>query len=101
MRIFLRIILTIVILYVALVASMAIVMRQPPSTFGAIIAKLPPIVFMMVPFEPLWMRARAGSLQVGQDAPDFALKNLNGDTVVRLSAYRRQKPVVLVFGSYT
>ena len=47
------------------------------------------------------MSARAGDLPVGQEAPDFSLKSLNGDASVRLSSFRGQKPVVLVFGSYT
>jgi hypothetical protein len=64
-------------------------------------AKLPPIAFMVLPFERLWMGARAGHLQAGQEAPDFSLKSLNGDVSVRLSSFRGQKPVVLVFGSYT
>ncbi len=101
MRIILRICLVLVLLYGVLVASLAIAMRQPPSVFGSIMAKLPPAAFMVLPFEPLWMGARAGDLQVGQEAPDFSLRSLNADTSVQLSSFRRKKPVVLVFGSYT
>jgi len=101
MRIVLRICLVLVLLYGALVAGLAIAMRQPPSVFGSIMAKMPPIAFMVMPFESLWMSARAGVLQVGQEAPDFSLKSLNGDASVQLSSFRRRKPVVLVFGSYT
>jgi peroxiredoxin len=54
-----------------------------------------------LPFKPLWMSARAGSLQVGDPAPDFGLRVLNGDRTVTLSHEYRRKPVVLVFGSYT
>jgi hypothetical protein len=101
MRIVLRICLVLVLLYGVLAAGLAIAMRQPPGVFGSIMAKMPPIAFMALPFESLWMSARAGNLRVGQEAPDFSLKSLNGDTAVRLSSFRGQKPVVLIFGSYT
>ena len=100
-RILLRIIVVLVLLYAAAVACLAIAMRQPPDTFGRIMSKLPPLAFMALPFEPLWMNARAGALEPGQQAPDFALKPLDGGSVVRLSTFRGQRPVVLVFGSYT
>jgi hypothetical protein len=101
MRIGLRIVLAILVVYIVLVAGLAVAMRQPPDTFGAIMAKMPPFAFMVLPFERLWMSARAGHLQVGDAAPDFALKTTDGAADVRLSAFRGQKPVVLVFGSYT
>jgi len=46
-------------------------------------------------------RPREGSLKVGDPAPDFALKSPDGKTSFTLSALRGQKPVVLVFASYT
>jgi len=101
MRIILKICFVLALLYGVLVAGLAIAMRQPPGVFGSIMAKMPPIAFMGLPFERLWMSARAGDLQVGQEAPDFSLRSLDGDAPVRLSSFRRQKPVVLVFGSYT
>jgi hypothetical protein len=76
-------------------------MRQPADTFGRIMAKLPPVAFMVLPFEPLWMSARAGTIETGHSAPDFVLKSLDGGSLVRLSSFRGQRPVVLVFGSYT
>lgn len=39
--------------------------------------------------------------QPGQLAPDFELSSPDGSKTVRLSQYRGQKPVVLVFGCYT
>ena len=30
---------------------------------------------MVVPFEPMWNVARAGTLEVGEPAPDFALRS--------------------------
>ena len=39
--------------------------------------------------------------QVGTYPPDFCLKQLGTDERVRLSSFRGQRPVALVFGSYT
>jgi hypothetical protein len=100
-RIALRALLTVVLIYMALVAGLAIAMRQPPDTFGAIMAKMPPLAFMVLPFEHLWMNARAGRLQAGDSAPDVVLQELDGSGQVTLSSFRGQKPVVLIFGSYT
>ena len=47
------------------------------------------------------MSARAGALRVGDQAPDFTLPVLHGDRSVSLSREYREKPVVLIFGSYT
>ena len=41
------------------------------------------------------------NLRVGDTAPDFKLKNKEGDREVQLASFRGKKPVVLVFGSYT
>src|SRR5271168_3303516 len=101
MRIALRALLALVVVYFALVAALAITMREPPDKFGAVIAKVPPIAFLVLPFETLWMNARAGHLQVGDAAPDFTLKTVDGAKEVQLSSFRGKQPVVLVFGSYT
>ncbi len=79
------------------------IMRQPPETFGRFMAKLPgPVPFLVFPFETLWMQARAGSLHVGDPAPDFVLAKLDKTERVQLSALTASgKPVVLIFGSYT
>jgi hypothetical protein len=77
-------------------------MRQPPETFGRVMARMPgPVVFLVFPFETLWTRARAGSLQVGDRAPDFSLLKLDKSERIQLSTLNQQQPVVLVFGSYT
>lgn len=44
------------------------------------------------------MTARVG---VGDDAPDFALPRLEGSGEIRLSSLFAERPVALVFGSYT
>jgi hypothetical protein len=82
-------------------AALYAAMRQPPETFGRIMSHVPGVAMIVLPFKPLWMSARGGHLQVGDPAPDFALPVLRGDRTVTLSNEYRQKPVVLVFGSYT
>ncbi len=77
-------------------------MHRPPETFGRVMAKMPgPVPFLLFPFETLWTRARAGSLQVGDAAPDFSLLKLDKTERVQLSVLNKEQPVVLVFGSYT
>jgi len=89
------------LLWGAATAGLYAAMRQTPETFGRIMSHMPGAAMMVLPFKPLWMSARSGHLQVGDPAPDFALPVLHGDRVVTLSNEYRQKPVVLVFGSYT
>ena len=38
---------------------------------------------------------------VGDSAPDFSLKTLDGKETFTLSQFRGKQPVVLIFGSYT
>jgi hypothetical protein len=94
-----------VVLVVAYLAFGSLVwwaMNQPPETFGRVMAKMPgPVPFLLFPFETFWMKARAGSLQVGNAAPDFSLLKLDKTERVQLSVLNKEQPVVLVFGSYT
>ena len=101
MRIFLRIALVLAVVYVALVAGLVWAMHQPPARFGQIMSKMPMPLFLVLPFRPLWMHARAGNLTVGDAAPDFALETLDRKSRIQLASFRGAKPVVLVFGSYT
>jgi hypothetical protein len=89
------------ILYAAVITGAYITMRQPPERFGAIMSRVPMPLMMLFPFRPLWMSARAGQLSVGDAAPDFELPVLDHSRTVRLSEEYRNRPVVLVFGSYT
>ena len=84
-------------------AALYHIMRRPPETFPRFMAKLPgPAPFLLFPFETLWTHARAGTLQVGNPAPDFSLMRLDKSASVRLSTLTAQgRPVVLIFGSYT
>ena len=76
-------------------------MSRPPEVFGAIVAKIPMATLMVVPFQTMWKRARAGNLKPGDTAPDFTLPTLDHRDTVRLASFRGSRPVVLVFGSYT
>jgi len=90
------------LLYGLLCVGLYAAMRQPPERFGAIMMHVPETVaFMILPFRPFWMVARAGNLNVGDPAPDFELPALDHSHTVSLSAEYRNKPVVLIFGSYT
>lgn len=40
-------------------------------------------------------------LKQGDVAPDFKLKSVDGKRQVHLSSFRGQRPVALIFGSYT
>ena len=91
----------VVLAYGACTAALYAAMHRTPETFGAIMSKVPSVAMIVLPFEPLWMSARRGSLRVGDAAPDFSLPRLDKSGVVRLSAEWRERPVVLVFGSYT
>jgi hypothetical protein len=94
---------TLAVLWVTCCIALYGVMRQSPEQFGRVMARIPgPVPFLVLPFETLWVRARAGTLQVGSPAPDFALTKLDKTAQVQLSSLTaQQKPVVLVFGSYT
>ena len=91
-----------IVLYAALFCTVAIAMLQPPERFGQIMKRLPePLVFMLLPAPRMWMWARAGSLSEGDIAPDFTLATMDRSGEVTLSSHRGDRPVVLVFGSYT
>ena len=101
MRLVRRTLLALAVVWACLVAALAIAMRQTPDTFGAIMSKMPGVAFLVLPFETLWMNARAGHLHPGDPAPDFTLKTPDGSARVQLSSFKGSKPVVLIFGSYT
>jgi len=75
-------------------------MRQPPETFGRVMMHVPMPAFFLFPFETMWSQARAGTVNLGDMAPNFTLLALDHKSEVELAALRG-KPVVLVFGSYT
>ena len=87
--------------WVSLVAYVGWAMRQPPEVFGHVMARMPMPAYFVLPFETLWNRARRGNLQVGDMAPALQVKRLNETTPVELGSLWAERPVVLVFGSYT
>jgi hypothetical protein len=91
------------VLYLCFAAYVWWAMHQTPETFGRVMAKMPgPVPFLIFPFETAWMQARAGKLNLGDAAPDFSLVKLDKSDHVQLSSFaRQQRPVVLIFGSYT
>ena len=89
-----------VTLYLILTAILWIIMQRPPDQFGQVMKYVPTPLMIVLPFQPLWLRARAGSLHIGDPAPDFTLHSVDRKTEARLSA-SRGRPVVLIFGSYT
>jgi hypothetical protein len=100
-KVVVRAVLILAALYLTLCAGFYWAMLQTPDTFGRIVARTPLPVMMVLPFETLWTRARAGGLQAGDAAPDFRLPTLDRKSTVQLSSFRGIRPVVLVFGSYT
>jgi hypothetical protein len=96
-----KIALAIVALYAATTAMLFGVMLQSPDRFAATMKHVPWPAFVALPFKPLWQVARAGSVNVGDMAPDFSLESPDHKSSFRLSSMRGEKPVVLVFGSYT
>jgi len=100
-NLWLRIVTAIVVVYAILTLGLFIAMKRTPAEFGSVMSKLPMASMIVLPFEPLWSIARAGSLQSGDPAPDFRLQTYDKSSRVQLSSFRGERPVVLIFGSYT
>jgi len=88
------------VLYAVLSAALYTVMRQPPEVIGSVFKRTPWPFFAALPMERLWLRAREGTLRVGDTAPAFDLATFDKRSRVSLASLRG-KPAVLVFGSYT
>lgn len=95
------VLLTVFLLWAVFVGFMWHTMRKPPEDFARVMKHMPWEVFLVVPFETLWTRARAGTLKIGDPAPDFSLLKLDKSATVRLSEVNAKQPVVMIFGSYT
>ena len=91
----------VLVLWLAFVTFMWRAMHKPPEDFARVMSHMTWEVFLVVPFETLWSRARAGSLNVGDSAPDFSLVKLDKTDTVHLSELNKTQPVVMIFGSYT
>jgi len=108
MRVTAKILVVVLALYAGVIGALYTIISLPPGRFANIIAGIPtseapgsPVFRYLLPLEPIFKTARRGKLHVGDIAPDFDLKLVHGDSRVRLSSFRDQKPVVLIFGSYT
>jgi hypothetical protein len=100
-RLLVRGLVVVLVLYVGFAGFIGWAMRQPPETFGRVMAHMPNAVFLILPFETFWTHARAGQLHPGDAAPDFSLLKLDKSERIQLSSLTARQPVVLVFGSYT
>jgi hypothetical protein len=89
------------VLYLGFLAFIYAGMKQEPEVFAGMVAKLPMPAMMLFPFETFWRSARAGRLQVGDAAPTFPLIPARGGEAVTLASMWAERPLVLVFGSYT
>jgi hypothetical protein len=101
MRKLLKICIALLLTYSVLFVCFYIAMCQKPDVFSSIMSRAPGLVFLIFPFKPMWLSARAGNLNVGDEAPDFTLESYDKKSRVQLSDFRGKRPVVLVFGSYT
>jgi hypothetical protein len=98
----LTVLVTIAVIYATFAGTVLWAMRQPPETFGRVMARMPgPVPFLIFPFETAWTNSRAGNLRVGDPAPDFSLMTADKSARVQLSTLNATQPVVLIFGSYT
>jgi hypothetical protein len=88
-------------LWLSFVAFMWHIMHKPPEDFARVMSHMPWEVFLVVPFETLWTRARAGNLNLGDSAPDFSLVKLDKAGTVHFSEINKMQHVVMIFGSYT
>lgn len=101
-KVILRIGTAVAALYVVFFTAVLSAMCLSPAHFGKFMRYAPaPLVWGALPAERMWRWARAGSLAVGDAAPDFTLPLRDRSRAVTLSSHRGKKPVVLVFGSYT
>lgn len=88
--------------YIVLFGVVLSAMLQPPERFGVFMKHMPgALVWGALPASRMWLWARRGELRPGDQAPDFTLPRHDHTGSVTLSSHRGQRPVVLVFGSYT
>lgn len=97
-----RVIVVLAGVYLLLIAALTAAMMQPPARFGQIMRHVPEsLAWDVLPGPRIWLWARRGALVEGDAAPDFTLPTSDRKGSVTLSSHRGQRPVVLVFGSYT
>ena len=99
LRMLTRLAVAALLLLAALCAAAFALYRQPPEVWSSVVAKAPG--WALAPTFPIMSYARKGSLEVGDPATDFELQTHDHSASVRLSDYQGDRPVALVFGSYT
>jgi hypothetical protein len=88
--------------YLLFGATVGALMLQGPAPFSQFMTRVPGVlVWGLLPAPRMWMWARGGTLKTGEVAPDFTLSTVDHKNQVTLSSHRGDRPVVLVFGSYT
>jgi len=90
-----------VVAWLAFVAYIDWAMHQPPEDFGRVMMHMPMPAYFLFPFETMWTQARFGHVNPGDAAPDFTVRTLQSKEPLQLASLWTEKPVVLVFGSYT
>src|SRR5262245_38081583 len=101
MRIVWKILILLPLIYVVLLGGLFAVMCHGSEVFTRGMAKKVEVALTVIPFKPVWCRARAGRLKPGDEAPSLSLEALDKKSRVQLSDFRGKQPVVLVLGSYT
>ena len=75
------------ILLIAVCVGLSILAGSPKDAIGMVRYALP--------------HMHRGNLQVGSDAPDATLVSLDGSTRFHIRERTKERPLVLVFGSFT
>jgi len=75
------------ILLIAVCVGLSILAGSPKDAVGMVRYALP--------------HMHRGNLQVGSDAPDATLVSLDGSTRFHIRERTKERPLVLVFGSFT
>jgi hypothetical protein len=96
-----RALVVVFVLWLGFIGFMFRIMHRSPEQFASVMKHLPWEVFLICPFETMWTQARAGTVHVGDAAPDFVLTKLDKSGTIQLSELNKTQPVVLIFGSYT
>jgi hypothetical protein len=89
------------LLWLCFVGYIGWAMRQPPEVFGHVMSRMPMPAYFLFPFETMWTQARNGKLHAGDTAPGLMVQTLDTQLPRSLSELWKERPVVLVFGSYT
>jgi len=89
------------LLWLCFVGYIGWAMRQPPEVFGRVMSRMPMPAYFLFPFETMWTHARSGTLRAGDTAPGLPVQTLDTQQSRTLSELWKDRPVVLVFGSYT